>query len=185
MFESRLTRTVVLLLAFIWICHAAATECRAQAENPLHISGLAFLDYYYTIAAPDGSELEGQNGFTYRRLYLTADYKISEAFSGRARLEANDGSIQPFVKDLYLRWTLPSHHTLRFGIIPTPAVELSESVWGFRSLEKTPLDLFGFVSSRDMGVRLDGTAFGNGILSYNVMFANNNSVRPEDDPHKR
>ena len=40
------------------------------------------------ILTSSDEEQEGENGFDYRRMYLTADYTLSEEFSGRARLEA-------------------------------------------------------------------------------------------------
>ncbi len=174
--------TVCLIAMFVW-----ATP--GFGQDRIKLSGLAYVDYYYIVSAPE-SALEGQNGFTYRRLYLTTDYRISDAFSGRARLEVNESvtvSRTPvaFVKDLYLRWTTPNDHAFTFGISSTPGYEAAEEVWGFRSLEKTLMDLYGVVSSRDFGVRADGPVLADGSVRYAVMFGNNNSIRPEDDKYKR
>lgn len=159
------------------------------AQQSFEIGGLAYLDYYYVLSSPDEEE-EGDNGFTYRRLYLTTDYRISEAFQARVRLEANEETVTengpvPFVKDLYLRWSSNTGHRLTFGVTSPPSFDVLEDSWGYRSLEKTVMDFFDIVSSRDMGVRAEGPILADDRLKYAVMVGNNESVQPEDDRHKR
>lgn len=164
--------------------------CGAAAQS-VDVGGLAFVDYFYTISSPaSAEEQEGFHGFTYRRLYLTADFRLSDEFHGRARLEANEefsgprGPV-PFVKDLYLTWDYAGDHSATLGVAPPPAFEISEDVWGYRSLEKTILDLEGIVSSRDFGIRFDGMITPGGGLRYSAMLANNEGTRMEDDTYKR
>ena len=42
----------------------------------------------------------------------------------------------------------PGRHRVLFGLSPTPTLDLIESIWGFRYLARTPMDLQG-VASRD------------------------------------
>lgn len=161
----------------------------SYAQQSFKVGGLAYFDYYYLFSSPISDD-EGDNGFTYRRLYITTDYRISDAFSTRARLEANDKTViddgpMPFVKDLYLRWSSESGHDVIFGVTSPPAFDFSEEYWGYRSLEKTILDLYGVVSSRDMGIRVEGPVLPGKLLNYAVMIGNNNGVKPENDRHKR
>lgn len=163
----------------------------AAAQPEVRVGGLAYLDYYVQLASPDSAR-DGQHGFTYRRVYLTADARLSDAFSARLRLEASDGTVgprgpAPFVKDLYLRWRSGGGHRLTLGVASPPAFDLVEDVWGFRALDKTLLDLNGIVASRDFGLRADGPIplGGEGMLRYSVMVGNNEGVFPEDDKHKR
>ncbi|HLT45872.1 MAG TPA: hypothetical protein VK002_01475 [Rubricoccaceae bacterium] len=163
----------------------------AAAQPEVRVGGLAYLDYYYQLASPDSAR-DGLHGFTFRRLYLTTDARLSDAFSARARLEAADvglgdrGAV-PFVKDLYLRWQSPGGHRLTLGITSPPAYDLTEDVWGYRSLEKTLMDLNGVIASRDFGLRAEGPipVGREGLLRYAVMAANGEGVFPEDDRHKR
>ncbi len=169
-------------------CVLGGSVRTARAQSPVKISGLAYVDYYYQITDPDDAK-EGTNGFTYRRLYLTADAPISDSFSARARLEATDGNLgpkgpTPFVKDLYLKWKVGGGHALTMGVTSPPSFAISEDVWGFRSLEKTILDLNGVVSSRDFGVRVNGP-LGTDAVRYGLMVGNNETVFPEDDKYKR
>jgi hypothetical protein len=167
-----------------------ATAAVSRAQTGPKLSGLAYVDYYYVLDDPAGVA-RGDNGFSYRRLYLTGDYGMSENVSFRARLEANDASTNddglptPFVKDLYVRWTnaIGEGHDVLLGVTSPPAFETSEGFFGYRSLEKTQMDLRGIVSARDFGVRVQGPVAGR--IRYAVMLGNNSSVKRETDRNKR
>jgi hypothetical protein len=165
---------------------AVAGPLAAQTE--VRWSGLFYMDYEYILSASD-EEAEGENGFDYRRLYLTADYTLSDEFSGRARLEAasQPTSSAPLVKDMYLKWkgVIGAGHDLVFGVQSPPVFTLSEKMWGYRSLEKTIMDRQKVVSSRDMGIKAAGKLTEDGNLTYGLMLGNNNSIRGEDDKYKR
>lgn len=149
------------------------------------VGGRAYVDYFYDIDTPAGSE-DGLHGFRYRRLYLTTDFTISEDFSGRARLEADGGTDGvPFVKDLSLTWAYSGEHQATIGVTPPPAFALSEDFWGYRSLEQTIMDVQDVVDSRDFGLRFDGPLTGDGAVRYAVMLANNNAVGAETNKNKR
>ncbi len=131
---------------------------RAQPK----ISGLAYGDYFYNAAVSDSTKAN-LNGFQFRRIYITADFAVSETFDSRFRLETDQsinsntpgGKLGVMVKDAWLKWkNVFSGSDLIFGISPTPAFDISEAAWGYRSLEKTIMDLRGVVPSRDFGVDL-------------------------------
>lgn len=180
---ARQIRCIVLCLVF---SVALSGSTRAQE---IDLGGQVFLDYFYRFSSPVESQ-EGLHGFSYRRLNLTTDVTLSEDFWGRARLEASDAEVGPlgpvvFVKDLSVTWNYTGEHQATVGVTPPPAFELSERVWGYRSLEKTILDFQGVVGSRDFGIRFDGPIANAGDVRYAVMFANNSATRPETDVHKR
>lgn len=178
-------RTFAILLLLLSTAGAASRELAAQEVK---VGGLAYLDYYYTLSSPD-EDLEDLHGFTYRRLYLTTDFILSNDFAGRVRFEASESTSGssgpvPFVKDLYLAWNYAGAHTLTFGVSSPEAFEDAEEVWGYRSLEKTTMDFFDVVSSRDFGVKATGP-LGAGWLEYVLMVGNNEGSRTEDDRYKR
>jgi len=170
-------------------------------NNPGRISGYMFGDYFYNILR-DGSidslintALSGQkdfNGLQFRRIYFTYDYIISDEFDTRFRLEADqsnntsNGKIGVAVKDAYIKWkNIFSGSDMVIGLQPGPAYEITESIWGFRSLEKTIMDLRGIVSSRDLGVSLKGKIDNPGKINYWVMIGNGSGNSPESDKYKR
>lgn len=148
------------------------------------------MDYFYNVSGEEdvsgSGAAEGLHGFRFRRLYLTTDYTLSETFSGRARLEADEGTAgRPVVKDLSLTWAYAEEHRATVGITPPPAYSLAENVWGYRSFATTLPIRRDVVSSRDFGLRLDGPVGGSSTVRYAVMLANNGTVQPETDVQKR
>lgn len=152
------------------------------------LSGYMFGDYYYVAAAASDSR-EGENALQFRRMYLTYDKGIDDGLSTRLRLEANDAGygsgakMVPFVKHAYLKWSkYLGSADLYLGLSGTPTWALAESVWGYRSIEKTVLDLNKIGSSADLGVALKGKA---GRLSYFTMLGNGPGQKSEDDNGKK
>ena len=175
-------------------------------------SGYMFGDYYYNVmrdatitnlknvASPAGTT--AYQAFQLRRIYFTYDNDISDQFTTRFRLEADQGAatstaaqsdaltggkIGVFVKDAYLKWkNIFSGSDVLFGVQPTPAYDVSEAAWGYRSLEKTIMDLRSIVDSRDMGVSLKGKITDDGIFNYWLMVGNGaGTAKPEADKYKR
>jgi len=149
-----------------------------------------FGDYYYVATSHD-SIYEGQNGYWFRRIYFTYDHEISKKFSIRFRIEMNSpdftknsAKLTPFVKDAYLKWKLRKL-ALILGISPTPTWELIEHFWGYRSVEKTPLDLQKFGHSRDFGIAFKGKVGLRKRLVYHLMFANGEGNKSENNKFKK
>jgi len=126
------------------------------------IKGVVFADYYNNLKN-HSSEAEGLNAFQIRRVYFTFENNITPNIKMRFRLESahgkfgDDSKINPFVKHAYLEWSnfLPSHK-LYLGIAETNAFKNAENYWGYRSIEKTIMDLNKISSSADMGLALKG-----------------------------
>ncbi len=155
----------------------------AQIENAGTFSGTVFGDYYWMASHHlDGpspqQDIEGKHGFRFRRIYFTHEYQLGADFSTRLRLEMENpgdyttqASMTPGVKDAYLKWK-PGRHSLYLGISGTPTWDVVERVWGYRSLEQTPLDLQGYGSSRDFGIAAKGPLNEEGTLKYQAMYGN-------------
>ncbi|MCH7677823.1 hypothetical protein IID10_00470 [candidate division KSB1 bacterium] len=153
------------------------------------IKGLMFGDYYYVLNNHDSS-LEESNGFWFRRIYFTYDHTLDDEFSVRFRLEMNGpgdfssrAKLEPVVKDAYLKWKR-SNYALILGISGTPTWGYIEDFWGYRPVEKTAADLYGFDSSRDFGVAVKGTTSDEKV-NYHLMFGNGSSNRSESNNGKK
>lgn len=177
------------LLCLCLMVSAAAVQAQNVGEKGT-IHGLAYSDYYW-VASNHIESLEGSNGFWFRRIYLGYDYEHSDTFSSRIRFEMNSegdfvsgGNMMPFVKDAWIKWENDQHEILG-GISPTPTFSLVESVWGYRAVEKTPLDLQGMAGSRDLGVAAKGALDTDGRWNYHAMVGNGNSTGPEIDQGKK
>jgi hypothetical protein len=142
-------------------------------------------------------------GFQFRRIYFAYDNDISTQFTSRFRLEADQsalttstksadgdgtyqGKITVFVKDAYLKWkNVFGNNDLIFGIQPTTAYDFSEGAWGYRSLEKTIMDLRGIIPSRDFGLALRGKITDDGMFNYWAMITNGDGNSPASSKFHR
>lgn len=161
----------------------------APAPLPYKFSGLVFGDYYY-FADHHDPKWESQQGFWMRRAYFTFDYIFTPQITTRFRLEANSngklagGAITPYVKDAYLRWTYKGRQQVTLGIQPTLSFDFVESFWGLRHIEKTPLDLYRWDSSRDFGATASGPINEANTLKYSAQFGNESGSNAETDKYK-
>jgi hypothetical protein len=190
-------------LLFTLIVSLAAVSFAQDVKDKIKLSGLMFGDYFYNISNVDGN-LQNFNGFQFRRIDITTDYSVAEDFDARFRLESDQQPLDPstattstnsntaggklgvMVKDASLKWKgIFSGSDMTFGLSPTPAFDISESAWGYRSIEKTIMDYNGIVSSRDLGIDLRGKITNNGSVNYWVKVGNNNGNAPENDKFKR
>ena len=94
------------------------------------------------------------------------------------------GSLTPYVKDAYLRWTFHGRQQLTLGIQPSLSFEQVEAVWDLRHIEKTPLDLYRWDSSRDTGVTVSGPINQSGTWRYGAQFGNESGNDAETDEFK-
>lgn len=175
--------TVILITIFLLTTFSNAQDSGGK------FSGYMFGDYYYIVKNHDNS-IKDLHGFQFRRIYFTYDYKIDNAWSTRLRLEMSNEfgedqaiKISPFVKDAYLKYK-SGLQSIVLGISPTPTWRTVEKTWGYRSVEKTPLDLQKMGSSRDFGLAAHGYFDGKKAFGYSVMFSNGSSNKQEIDKGK-
>lgn len=168
---------------------APAAKAEEAPAPAFKISGLVFGDYYY-VAQSHRDDLVGQNGFWIRRLYLTYDHTLSKAFSVRVRLEANSkgdfkstGVNTPYLKDAWLKWTFGAH-ALFAGLAPTPSIDFVDAFQGYRHVEKSPIDLYRWDGSRDLGLLMQGGLGKEGRTRYSFQFGNGSGAGSETDASK-
>lgn len=176
------------VIFIIIIAVSGFSQTHAQSEPTHRFSGLLYSDFYYIINNHN-EDLEGENGFWTRRVNFTYDNRIIQSVSARFRMEmshpgdfSTNSKMEPFVKDLYLNWAMNENHSLVAGLSSTPTWGLSEKIWGYRSVEKSPLDLYKLGSSRDMGIALKGNF---GSLNYHAMFGNGSGTGSETNKYKK
>lgn len=144
----------------------------------LNIHGLVFGDFY-GVPSHHLPEADGDVSTWVRRVYTTFDARFNDKLFARLRFEANqagDFENRDFTadfKDVYLRWSL-GRHDVFFGLQPTATIDFADQLWGYRHLEKTPLDLQG-VPARDTGIGAHGPLNKSGKLSYRVMVGSGNT----------
>ena len=177
---------VALLLLLSSVSLSAQTE---TPERPFVIFGHAFMDAYWAASHHD-AEVEGSTGFWLRRMYLTFDKTFTDTLSVRVGFEANSpgdfktntATLNPFVKDAWLRWKQSEKLELFAGISPTPAWSVVERIWGYRAIERTPADLQRLATARDFGIAAMGQL---GRVRYHVQGGNGSSLGAETNTGKK
>jgi hypothetical protein len=168
---------------------APAPQAAPAAEPPFKFSGLVFGDFYY-FGADHDPNWDEQQGAWLRRIYVTFDYTFTPKLTSRVRLEMNGngklagGTLTPYVKDAYLRWTFRGRQQLTFGMQPTIDIDFVDTYWGLRHIEKTPLDLYRWDSTRDTGLSVSGPLNDAGTLRYAVQVGNDSGTGSETDTFK-
>jgi len=181
---KRLTLWIVM---FFLIVSMVSLVPKAEAQGKL--SGLVYADYSF-VGAHHVEEFESKNAFWVRRVYFTYDHTLSESWKLRVRFEANSKgdyrsmeTIDPYVKDLYVQYSM-ENNSLLFGLSGTPTFGQIEKVWGYRSVEKTPLDLYKMADSRDFGIAVKGDV-ANKKVYYHIMLANGEDKKSEFNKQKK
>jgi hypothetical protein len=161
----------------------------AWLKGESKFSGWMIGDYYYAVKHHD-SAVEDNNGFWFRRIYFTYDNTLTDKIAMRFRLEANSpgdfktsSTLIPYIKDAYLSAKITGH-TLMLGLIGTNMYDNVEGFWGYRSMEKTPIDLFRFGNSRELGLGAKGPLDSKGKLTYALVFGNGAGNKSETDRGK-
>jgi len=161
-----------------------------KSDPGIKISGLAFGDFFW-IAANHDESLKDDNGFWFRRLYLTFDKAMTERLDMRLRFEMNsagdftsDNKLEPFAKDAWVRWKFTDQHQVYLGLSPTPTMNVVDEIWSYRFLEKSLLDLQRIGATRDLGVAFRGSLGSGQKVRYHLMFGNGSNTRGELDRGK-
>ena len=185
-------RKVSLILAAAMILSLFPAVASAQfAPETGSIKGYMVNEYYFTLDHNSGDMdeggIKGRHGLWFRRIYFTYGNALTDNVKMRLRLEMNSTSdlfssesLTPFVKDAYLDIKLGGGN-LVIGMQGPPSYAQVEDIWGWRPLEKTPLDLYKWQSSRDMGITYKGGT----NLIYRFMFGQDSSNKSETNNGKK
>ena len=187
----------------------AKSESKEDFKPSGKISGYAFGDYAFKLHAD--SALRGKqqysglpknySSFNLRRVYLGYDYQFSPNISTQLLLAHEsgyesspgstnslaDGNRSVYVKAMNIRFkNVIPRATIVFGQQSTPTfANLSEHIWGYRSIEKTIADMRGVSSSTDLGVGVFGKIGKSENVGYDIMVGNGNGAKLENNKFKR
>ena len=175
-----------LLLGTVLLASTIASSAHGQAR----VSGMVYADAQDQLHG--FANAADTTKFRFRRVQFTVDQDLDTTFAVRLQLEADEnelssrGKTTVFVKQAWLRWGhLGAFGDLYMGLSTTPTWAMTESYWGYRSLEKTVLDLQGLGVATDMGVALLRAPAAGHPLGWHLMLSNGNGQKPENTPGKK
>lgn len=110
-------------------------------------SGLIFYDYTASSAS------SAIDGFGLSRAYFTYENKISDAIKYKFQTDVDYTNVPMnlYLKNAYVDWST-KFGKLTFGLQGMNTFSVQEKTWGLRYIEKSPMDLYKWASSADMGV---------------------------------
>ncbi len=186
-----------------------STKAKEEFKPSGKIWGYTFGDYAYKLHADSAQRGNAQysklpknyNSFNFRRVYLGYDYQFTPNISSQLILahesgfEAStsntdiltDNNRAVYIKAMNIRFkNVIPRATIVAGQQATPTFStLTESVWGYRSIEKTIADMRGFSSSTDLGVGVFGKIGKNENVGYDVLVGNSNGAKLENNNFKK
>ena len=201
---KKMKKQLIFILLFITTLSAFGqsdtTRAKVEFKPSGKLWGYAFGDFLYkgytNKFGMTNTQYAGTpkdfNSLEFRRIYLGYDYDISEHFSSQLILAyegtslASDGNRSIYIKIANLRWKNIIHNgDLVIGAMAPPTFANSESVWSYRSLEKTIMDMRKIGASNDVGISLQGKLNDKGDYGYNFMISNGSGAKPETDRFKK
>lgn len=186
-----------------------STKTKEEFKASGKIWGYAFGDYAYKLHADSAQRGNVQysklpkdyNSFNFRRIYLGYDYQFTPNISSQLLLahestfEAStsnpdvltDNNRSVYIKAMNIRFkNVIPRATIVAGQQATPTfATLTESTWGYRSIEKTIADMRGISSSTDLGVGVFGKIGKNENVGYDVLIGNSNGAKIENNNFKK
>ncbi len=186
-----------------------STTTKKEFKSSGNLWGYAFGDYAYKLHADPAQRgsvqysrlAQNYNSFNFRRVYLGYDYQLSPDISSQLLLahestfEANtsnpnvltDHNRSVYIKAMNIRFkNVIPRATIVAGQQSTPTFStLTESFWGYRSIEKTIADMRGISSSTDLGVGIFGKIGKSENVGYDVLIGNSNGAKLENNNFKK
>ena len=144
------------------------------------LGGLVFYDYSYDLT----EDAEDLNSFALHRVYLTYKQAISDGVSYKfqADIDYKNSPKNLYLKNAKVDWKSPLGK-FTIGLQGMNVFNVAEKTWGFRFIEKSPMDAHKFSSSADMGIGYNGKLKN---LNYNLMITNGTGYKKsEDDKYKK
>lgn len=133
-------------------CIAGATQLSAQTT----VSGVGYAHYVYQLSDTVGNV----NNFDIARAYVTVIGRLAGGVGTRVTSDIYriaDGSLALRLKYAFVTYTAEnSPLTFKFGQIQTPYIDFVETMWDYRMQGTVALDRYGFLSSSDFGMAVDG-----------------------------
>ncbi len=115
------------------------------------ISSKVYFNYSYN------SDSSPTNSFDIHRAYLTYSNKISKGISFKITTDigrfntGKDNRLSLYLKNAFVGWETGIGKFV-FGLQGMNMFNVEEKNWGYRFVEKTPMDLNHFASSADLGI---------------------------------
>ena len=165
-------KKIISLITILSLCLA----------NDGTISGVTYFDY---------TNSEDVSSFNFKRQYFNYSIKKSDDLKFKVvfdvgntgKIDGEDNRLDAFLKKAQIDYNCDWWKT-SLGVIGTNTYGVQEKNWGYRFIEKSPLDLNGFASTADLGIGISKTLPSN--LHLSLQFVNGEGFsKPQSDKHHK
>ena len=143
-------------------------------------SGVTYFDYTYDLT----EDAVNDAGFGLKRVYFTYQQELSDNISYKFQtdIDYKSSPFNVYLKNAKIDWN-SSIGKITLGMQGMNIFNVTEKTWGFRFLQKSPMDKYKFSSSADMGIGYSGKI---NNLNYSFMYTNGSGYKEnENDEHKK
>lgn len=176
-------KKIIQRIAFVSLCWVVlSTNVIAQEK----LSGVVYFDYTNN----NGNDAEVSNEFELRRVYFTYEKKLTSDMkykfqmdAGRLKHDEDNGKIFAYIKKANISWHA-AVGDITIGIQGMNVFSVQEKTWGYRFIEKSPMDRHKFSSSADLGIGYANKV--NKNAHYSILYTNGSGyAAPETDGYKK
>ena len=150
--------------------------CIGISQNS-NLSGLGFYDYTYDLT----ENASNNDGFALNRVYFTYKNIISDDLSIKFQTDVgevgSDERLTVYLKKAQVDWKSPVGK-ITLGMQGMNMFNVTEKNWGFRFIEKSPMDKHKFSSSADMGIGYSGKV---NKISYSLLVTNGAGYKKQEN----
>ena len=166
-------KNITRFLTFIYL---VSTALFSQSN----VNGVVFFNHSTELVE------NGTNAFNLKRAYLSYTNVVSEDVSYQVTYDMGEnssgGSHTALLKVAMVQWKT-SLGNLTIGMQGMNMFKTTENTWGHRFIEKTPMDIYNYSASTDLGIGL-GRSFG--PISTSALITNGGGYKKaETDSHKK
>ena len=122
------------------------------------------------------------DAFDMKRVYLKYSNNISDDLNFKLTYDVgrddNDTKLSSYLKHAYINYN-QSFGLISLGLIGTNSYGAQEKTWGYRFIEKSPLDKAGWTKTADFGI---GYSQSFGDINVNAQILNGEGYKEAQDP---
>ena len=142
------------------------------------IGGVTYFDY---------SNTEKASGFNFQRQYFGYGGDVSDQVSFKILFDVSrsdsDTRLTTYLKKAQVNYK-SSFGKFNFGLIGMNTYAVQESNWGYRFIEKSAIDKYGFSATADIGVGFSRSLIDN--LNLSLLFVNGEGFKkPQGDKYHK
>ena len=144
-------------------------------------SGVVYYNYSHDLTEDATNE---DTGFDLTRVYFTYNQTISEGLTYNFQTDINSSASPKavYLKKAKVDWKSPIGK-LTIGLQGMNVFNVAEKTWGFRFLQKSPMDFHKFSSSADLGIGYSGKI---SQVNYSLLVTNGTGYKKsENDKYKK